>query len=32
MPTQLKALADSFHQWKGDLEQIDDICVIGVKI
>jgi serine phosphatase RsbU (regulator of sigma subunit) len=32
MPTQLKALADSFDQWKGDLEQIDDVCVIGVKI
>ena len=21
-----------FHEWKGDLEQVDDVCIIGVKI
>lgn len=24
--------ASMFDQWKGDLEQVDDVCVIGVKI
>jgi hypothetical protein len=27
------ALLDrEFESWKGDLEQIDDVCVIGLKI
>ena len=26
------ALDDQFFKWKGDAEQIDDVCVIGVKI
>lgn len=25
-------LFDSFEKWKGELEQVDDVCVIGVKI
>ncbi len=25
-------LEDAFREWKGDLEQIDDVCVIGVRI
>lgn len=25
-------LSDEFDQWKGELEQIDDVCIIGVKI
>lgn len=32
MNLQLDLLANSFNDWKGDLEQIDDVCVIGVKI
>ena len=32
MNEQLNALITSFNDWKGDLEQIDDVCVIGVKI
>lgn len=32
MSEQLNFLFDSFNNWKGDLEQIDDVCVIGVKI
>lgn len=23
---------NAFSQWKGDLEQVDDVCVIGIKI
>jgi serine phosphatase RsbU (regulator of sigma subunit) len=25
-------LAQSFEKWKGDLEQLDDVCVAGIKI
>lgn len=25
-------LHNEFEQWRGDLEQIDDVCVIGVKV
>lgn len=28
---QHQVLLDSLHQWKGDLEQVDDICVIGIR-
>ena len=29
---QKKSLQEYFNYWKGDLEQLDDICVLGVKI
>lgn len=32
MNTQKEKLAEAFEKWKGNLEQIDDVCVIGVKI
>jgi hypothetical protein len=32
MKTQQQKLDDTFENWKGNLEQVDDICVIGVKI
>ena len=32
MKEQKIFLEDTFERWKGDLEQIDDVCVIGVKI
>lgn len=32
MPTQHKILEDYFINWKGDLEQLDDVCVIGVRV
>jgi serine phosphatase RsbU (regulator of sigma subunit)/DNA-binding CsgD family transcriptional regulator len=32
MEDQKKLLEKEFDNWKGDLEQIDDVCVIGVKI
>jgi serine phosphatase RsbU (regulator of sigma subunit) len=28
---QNKLLIDEFNTWKGDLEQIDDVCVIGLR-
>ena len=29
---QKQFVEDAFCNWKGDLEQVDDICVIGIKI
>jgi len=29
---QRNSLESEFIKWKGDLEQVDDVCVIGVKI
>jgi ABC-type amino acid transport substrate-binding protein/serine phosphatase RsbU (regulator of sigma subunit) len=29
---QKKKLLDNFNEWKGDFEQLDDVCVIGVEI
>ncbi|MBA4239120.1 MAG: hypothetical protein C0448_00220 [Sphingobacteriaceae bacterium] len=29
---QLNILSNEFASWKGDLEQVDDVCVIGIKI
>lgn len=32
MPQQKEILDETFESWKGKLEQIDDVCVIGVKL
>ena len=32
MDKQLIAMRNEFDSWKGDLEQIDDVCVMGVRI
>ena len=32
MKQQYHKLNESFEDWKGDLEQVDDVCIIGVKI
>ncbi|MEW6469627.1 MAG: SpoIIE family protein phosphatase [Bacteroidota bacterium] len=32
MEEQLKALDETFEAWKGDLLQVDDVCVIGIKV
>jgi len=32
METQKTILNETFNSWKGDLEQIDDVCIIGVRI
>ena len=32
MSDQHEILSQQFAHWKGDLEQVDDVCVIGVKV
>ncbi len=32
MQEQKKALRNSFKDWQGNLEQLDDVCVIGVRV
>jgi serine phosphatase RsbU (regulator of sigma subunit) len=32
MEVQKKSIDEAFKTWKGDLEQIDDVCVIGVRV
>lgn len=32
MKEQSNRLAQSFLDWKGNLEQVDDVCVIGIRI
>ncbi len=32
MQTQLTSFEKEFNTWKGDREQIDDVCVMGVRI
>jgi serine phosphatase RsbU (regulator of sigma subunit) len=29
---QQELLSSNFNDWKGNLEQVDDVCVIGIKI
>ncbi|MNV10652.1 Phosphoserine phosphatase RsbU [compost metagenome] len=29
---QINILKTTFFQWKGDLEQIDDVCIMGIEI
>lgn len=29
---QLESINKTFEDWKGDLEQVDDVCVIGIKL
>ena len=32
MKKQLEMINTSFEDWRGDQEQVDDICVIGIQI
>ncbi|MBK7818797.1 MAG: tetratricopeptide repeat protein [Sphingobacteriaceae bacterium] len=32
MTQQFKILSETFDAWKGSLEQVDDVCVIGLKV
>ena len=32
MQEQKKVLLNHFNSWKGDLEQVDDVCVIGIRV
>ena len=32
MDEQKRIINDVFEEWKGDIEQVDDICIIGVRV
>ncbi|MCB9222770.1 MAG: tetratricopeptide repeat protein [Crocinitomicaceae bacterium] len=32
MIAQRELMQDAFYKWKGELEQIDDVCVIGIRL
>lgn len=32
MSEQLAAIETSFDSWKGNLEQVDDVCVVGLRV
>lgn len=32
LENQLMGIENFFDSWKGDLEQVDDVCVIGIKL
>jgi serine phosphatase RsbU (regulator of sigma subunit) len=32
MIEQQEILLEKFHSWKGELEQVDDVCIIGIRI
>lgn len=32
MREQCKILENTFVSWKGNLDQIDDVCIIGLKL
>ncbi|MEO6303202.1 MAG: tetratricopeptide repeat protein [Bacteroidia bacterium] len=32
LPVQFEKLENKFEEWKGQLEQVDDVCIIGIKI
>lgn len=32
MDEQKRMINEAFENWKGELEQIDDVCIIGVRI
>ena len=31
MSQQLETLSHEFFEWKGDLEQVDDVCILGIR-
>lgn len=32
MSQQLKHLQNEFEEWKGNLEQVDDVCIVGITV
>ena len=32
MDEQENALEETFNAWKGSLEQVDDVCVLGIRV
>lgn len=31
MEVQRQSLVDFFNKWQGDLEQVDDVCIVGIR-
>ena len=31
-PNQVSVLEEKFNAWKGNLEQVDDVCIIGIRL
>jgi serine phosphatase RsbU (regulator of sigma subunit) len=31
-PEQKLFLEDAFHKWRGNHDQIDDVCIMGIKV
>ncbi|PCJ85168.1 MAG: hypothetical protein COA57_08105 [Flavobacteriales bacterium] len=32
MKAQMKILEETFENWRGEIEQIDDVCVVGIRV
>jgi serine phosphatase RsbU (regulator of sigma subunit) len=32
MPKQKMLLKEHFDQWKGNMEQVDDVCILGIRV
>jgi serine phosphatase RsbU (regulator of sigma subunit) len=32
MERQKQVLEETFENWKGNIEQIDDVCVVGIRV
>lgn len=32
MENQMKLINQQFEDWKGDMEQVDDVCLVGIRI
>jgi serine phosphatase RsbU (regulator of sigma subunit) len=32
LSSQKQKLEQTFHEWKGNLDQVDDVCIIGIRI
>ena len=32
MSLQIHKLKETFNNWKGDLEQVDDVTIIGIRV
>ena len=32
MKEQHTILSESFNTWKGNLDQVDDVCIIGIQV
>jgi hypothetical protein len=32
LPEQKEKLERTFDEWKNNLEQVDDVCIIGIKL